>query len=462
MLVSFSVANFRSFGDEVTLNMLASNKFDDHPNHLVPIGKSGKSLLRAGMIYGANAAGKTNLVRAIDFARRFIRDPNARSLYAPFRFRSGSGQHPGSFEFRMLIGERVFVYGFDILNSKVISEWLSVLKNDDELQLFERDETGAITVFENTSRQFPDDDTTFKTLDSLKRLPLRVEQLCLNRALSLPEKAQGQTLSSVIKWFTSALVVLDAESRTYDSNQLFDRLSEDHRFKSFCSRFLNFVGTGVGAIDLVTTKREGSDLEKRFLPQFVSQRQQSGFNPFARRDTTVVPIPDDPDHVLESTLVSEHHIVPNKYILPFSEESDGTQSLLHLMPILVSPPEQPLVVVMDELDRSLHPLLCWEFVKFFSESCPGSHRQLIATTHEAHLLNQELLRRDEYWFAEKDTEQQTRLVSLDNFRIRNDLKVEKGYLQGRFGAIPLIGGMMALEEMLNCSEGTDAKTTTSS
>jgi hypothetical protein len=459
MLVSFTVENFRSIGEEVTLNMIASNKFDDHENHLVPIGNTGKSLLRAGVIYGANAAGKTNLVKAIDFAQKLILDPNTRNSYVPFRFRAGGELQPGTFEFRMLIDERVFVYGFDIQGGKIISEWLSVLRNEDQLSLFERDSTGIVTVTESTAKQF-DDDRTFKTLNSLKELPLRPEQLCLNRALGVPENAQGKTLRSILKWFTSTLLVLDADARSADLNPIFDRLSEE-RFKHFCSRFLNFVGTGVGALDVVTKKREGSEMEKKYLPRMFRQRTM---NPFGRKDTTVAPIPGDPDNVLESKLVSEHHILPDTYYLPFSEESDGTQSLLPLLPILAAPHDQSMVVVIDELDRSLHPLLCWEFVKFFSESCPGAHRQLIATTHEAHLLNQELLRRDEYWFVEKDEKQQTRLVSLDNFKIRNDLKIEKGYLQGRFGAIPLIGGMEALEEMLSCSamEGTDAEKTTPS
>jgi uncharacterized protein len=156
--------------------------------------------------------------------------------------------------------------------------------------------------------------------------------------------------------------------------------------------------------------------------------------------------------IVERQLLSEHYIAPRKYFLPFSEESDGTQALLHLMPVLMSSPESPLVVVLDELDRSLHPIICWELVRFFSESCPGVQRQLIVTTHEAHLLNHELLRRDEFWFAEKDEKQQTQLVSLDEFKIRNDLKVERGYLQGRFGAVPMIGGMHDLEALLGCRE----------
>jgi hypothetical protein len=126
------------------------------------------------------------------------------------------------------------------------------------------------------------------------------------------------------------------------------------------------------------------------------------------------------------------------------------------MPVLSPTAHSSRVVVIDELDRSLHPLLCSEFIKFYSESCPGSRRQLIVTTHEVQLLDQELLRRDEYWFVEKDKKQQTQLYSLSEFNIRNDLKVRKGYLAGRFGAIPVIGGMQQLEGLLQCKEAEEA------
>src|SRR5262245_20908128 len=114
MLVSFSVANFRSFGDEVTLNMVASNKLSDHPDHRVPIGETGQYVLRAAVVYGANAAGKSNLIKAMDVAQRLIKEPTERrAAITPFRFNPNDSKEPSSFEFRFLIDGRVFIYGFD-------------------------------------------------------------------------------------------------------------------------------------------------------------------------------------------------------------------------------------------------------------------------------------------------------------------------------------------------------------
>jgi AAA15 family ATPase/GTPase len=137
------------------------------------------------------------------------------------------------------------------------------------------------------------------------------------------------------------------------------------------------------------------------------------------------------------------------YRLPMDRESDGTRRLLGLAPLLTAGADQPRVFVIDELDRSLHPTLCWKFLELFAGSMPGASRQLVVTTHEAHLLNQDLLRRDEYWFMEKDDTQQSRLVPLSDYsNVRKDLQLEKGYLNGRFGAVPMIGSTQQLERLL--------------
>lgn len=443
MLVSFSVTNFRSIGEEVTLNMVASNKLTDHEHHLVPIADTGKSVLRTAIIYGANAAGKSNLIKAMDAARRLICESQERRLQiTPFRFQLSDEKTPSSFEFQILLGDHVFAYGFDITVGKINAEWLTVARGESDEILFERTEEGAVVVPETGFKQYLGDMESYNTLFALKALQIRSDQLFLNRALSIPEAVQGRTLSAILKWFTTSLIVLSADSR---SMEILDLLHNDNTFRSFCAGFLNNVGTGVGGFDVSTSERDMNEWERRYPPELLKQRSR-------RRDSDVIPNPDSPGSVIVRRLLSEHHISPESYYLPFSEESDGTQALTHLLPILANSPEESRVVVLDELDRSLHPLICWEFIRFFSEACPGAPRQLIVTTHEAHLLNQELLRRDEYWFAEKDDRQQTKLVSLLDFNIRKDLKIERGYMKGRFGAIPLICGMRELESLLECHE----------
>jgi hypothetical protein len=444
MLVSFSVSNFRSIGTEQTLNLVASNKITDHANHLVLIDGTQKSLVRAAVIYGANAAGKSNLVRAMSFAQAMVRLDERRSLIVePFRFNSEFVGKATSFEFRFLIDDRVFIYGFDVKGRDIQAEWLSVLQGDDERVVFERSREGKTSPAKDVSQLFPKDPAIGNLLTALEFLPLTPQQLLLNRVRTLPEDAQSDTLGAVIRWLTRDLLVLLPD---YRSSDILDRLSDDDDFRRLAGEFLNSVGTGVGALEVAT---------EEFVAESGS-RLPSGRIAFPGRRRgaldDVRPKPDDPSRYIARTLFAMHPVGESSALLPFSEESDGTQQLLHLMPVLASVSDGAKIVVIDELDRSLHPLICWEFIRLFSETGPGAHKQLIVTTHEAHLLNQDLLRRDEYWFVEKDRDQQTQLVSLSDFKVRNDLQIEKGYLHGRFGGIPIMGSMTELEKLLGQSK----------
>lgn len=444
MLVSFSVSNFRSFGDEETLSMVASNKLKEHPEHLIPIGKTGKSVVRTGVLYGANAAGKSNLVRAMSFAQRMIgrERSNKVSNVETFRFCESTVPRPSTFEFQFLIDESVYVYGFDVSAKDIQEEWLTVVRDGNEQVIFERKGKHKPTIGDKRAAG----SDAHEILHKVTSLPLRSDQLLLNRVLSLPEEVQGKSLRAVIKWLTHDLVVLRPDHRALD---ILDRIARDPEFKTFATLFMQSVGTGIGGFEIQEAERAANDIERQFLSR-VSNAPPNWFgDAFGRageRDLRLKA--DDPSVVIDRRLLSSHTTDAGNVSLPFGEESDGTQQLLHLIPVLASPSDGGRVVVLDELDRSLHPILCWEFIRFFSESCPGAPRQLVVTTHEAHLLNQDLLRRDEYWFVEKDKRQQSRLVPLSDFNVRNDFKVERGYLQGRFGAIPIIGSMSALEELL--------------
>jgi len=143
--------------------------------------------------------------------------------------------------------------------------------------------------------------------------------------------------------------------------------------------------------------------------------------------------------------VQSAHKDQNEKVTPFglSEESDGTRRLLSLIPALYHLQNSIGVYFIDEIDRSLHPILVWKFLEFFLRA---GGRQIIFTTHESNLLDLDLLRRDEIWFAEKDDKAATHLYSLMDFKVRNDLEIRKHYLQGRFGAIPFLGNLDRLIE----------------
>ncbi len=456
MLVSFSVSNFRSFGEEVTLNMVASNRLTDHLNHRVPIGDTGQHLLRSAVLYGANASGKSNLIKAMEFAQRLITlPPHDRHPGVDFfRFRPSPGREPSSFEFRFLLGSHIFAYGFDVLAHTILAEWLTVSKTaDDERVVFERDAKGKVVAGPVATKELSGDAALSAILTTLAKLSVRPNQLFLNLLSSFPEEILGETLASVIRWLTKDLVILNPNPRACD---LLERLDRDERFRQFATQFLDRVDTGIGELDFERTKRECREYERDLIPS-TDRDRESPYSDFGcAGDTDEVIDPEDPTKVIVRRLLARHAVQQTRYPLPFSEESDGTQQLLHYLPVLFTPHDRSMVVVIDELDRSLHPLLCEELIRFFSENCEGATKQLIVTTHEVQLLSQDLLRRDEYWFVEKDKTQQSRLTSLCEFNIRNDLQVRKGYLQGRFGAVPVLGNTDELNRLINCDPGEDS------
>lgn len=241
-----------------------------------------------------------------------------------------------------------------------------------------------------------------------------------------PPQFLGPALSSVRQWFTHGLAILGPQHQSCD---VLERLDADESFRVFCGSFLSRLGTGISQLKIDHFHRQPDQYERARLADLVNRKERYLVEGGCNAESDVVLKPFDPNPITERRLIAEH----GEFVMPFGDESDGTKQLLHFLPTLFSDSAQPKTLVIDEVDRSLHPLACWELIRLFSESCPGVRRQLIVTTHEAHLLNQDLLRRDEYWFVEKDECQQSRLVPLSEFSVRNDLNLQKGYLQGDSG-----------------------------
>lgn len=439
MLISFSVANFRSFGEEQTLNMVASGKQSDHPEHLVPIGNTGKSVVRSTILYGANASGKSNLISAMKVALDIIRGKSdALDDVHPFRFGRTSEQNPSSFEFRVLVDEVVYVYGFDVLPGIINSEWLAIQNTEREVEVVTRDADGNATVGDDAKRHV--DDLTHSVLTALCELPVKQSTLFLKRLLDVPRKALGASLAQLMSLLSREIRILRPIEFPipFQLAAAITRLDRNADLVRFTGDFLANVGTGISRVEVRQASPTNRAGDQFLVSIFTKLKQDDESSSVADGDSPTIP-----------KLYSIHTTENGSQEVSFDDESDGTKVVVGLLPFLHPATRKATVLVIDEFDRSLHPHLCWEIIRFFSETEPGAHKQLIATTHEAHLLNQDLLRRDEYWFVEKDDRQQSQLVSLSDFKVRNDLQLEKGYLQGRFGGIPFIGSMEHLMRMLN-------------
>lgn len=446
MLINFTVENFRSFGAEQTLNLIASSKLQGHENHFVSIGDTGKNILRTSVVYGANASGKSNLVRAILFAQSLIQGTGQIKSLALNRFRFWKQDTPSTFEFRFQVDSNILVYGFSITQSAVVEEWLEATSpKGRDVEIFARNHQ-AITVG-NLKVFGKEADTSKKALEAFLVLEPRPDQLLLNKIVDLPPSSRGELLHRAAWWLTECLTIIQPEA---DFDYLLEFLDHEADFRRFATEFLANIETGVDDLRIEQSEINADKLPKQVLEGLQTPKGIHTTVLLGSPSVSLQMHPSDPTKVVRRNLTSRHSVGDTEFSIPFQEESDGTQRFLNLLPALYHLTTNRKVFVIDELDRSLHPLLCYAFVKFFVDTCPGACQQLIVTTHETRLLDQELLRRDEIWFAEKDKKQQTQLHSLADMNIRADLRLEKGYLQGRFGGIPFIGDTKKLMDLIQC------------
>ena len=439
MIVSFSVCNFRSFSTEETLSLVASNRLSgSHDDHAVPIPDSKEKVLRTAVLYGANGAGKSNLFKALRYLKSAALKPrkkNSGTGRKPFRF-AGKQDAPSSFDLQFIAEERLYRFGLKVDDERITDEWLFQVVGNKQRRLYERttDKNGNVVINAEGLKGAGEKVIALATVGGPKN-----QSFLATLKATLDARDLGDELRRVLGWFLWGLNLIGPNEST---GQLGHLLEQKADFLSFAGAFLKSASTGVDHLEVL--KKEISENELR---RFLSDERVS----LVPRDLVEgerVQLPDgdqllfEHDGVYQIGIQAAHEHESGKVVrLELSEESDGTRRLLNLIPALHFLRTQNAVYVVDEIDRSLHPLLVKEFLEFFLKSHDGGPGQLIVTTHESNLLDQDLLRRDEIWFAEKDQTAATRLYSLLDFKVRNDLEIRKHYLQGRFGAVPFLGNL---------------------
>ena len=383
----------------------------------------------------------------MDFARDFVIDgPKAINRITSNQF-ARTNTEPSQFQFLFQSDGYVFDYGFEITNEKILSEWLTVESSEStksEISVFNR-ELNDVTV--GKFSRLADFEKSSSVLETLRTLGVKPNQLFLNHMLkSTSADMRGEVLNAAIAWLQHGLnIILPRSSHL----SLISLVENDSEFREWATGFLATVSTGISQMKVETTP-----IKSENLPAGMVEMLQQG-NSFASEGIEFGLDESDPSTVVRRNLKMVHSTGDSKFELPANEESDGTQRLLELLPSLYqfgmaqNIYQGSSTFVIDELDRSLHPVLSHAFLKFFLETEHKKAHQLIVTTHETHLLDGDLLRRDEVWFVEKNKAQESRVYSLIDFKVRKDLRLEKGYLQGRFGAIPFVGNMDKLRGLLH-------------
>ncbi len=413
MLIEFSVKNFRSIREKQTLSLVANNKDKQLPGNLIEInapGLSNTKLLKSSAIYGANASGKSNLFKAAEFIQQFVLtsatkpNPEEKTGVTPFRLDSHSSDEPSEFEMIFIYKGVRYQYGFALDNKRVHEEWLITYPVGQPQRWFSR-------VWNSDKKQY-DWKIGKKLLGETKSLKTQTKKNSL--FLSTAAQFNHKQLCVVYDWFANYIFSLSH----IDSNYQFDMtspllLNREKEFKEIFDLIKN-ADLGISGINVVRMKSE--DVED--IVDAIIQMAKSVKLEFI--------------HLLENT---EEEIAFDK-----DDESLGTLKYYFLLGPFLLALKMGYTVFIDEIGAQMHPLLVRQLVQMINDPKINTKgAQLILTTHDTTLLDTSLFRRDQIWFTEKNKAGATTLYPLTDFKPRSDEALQKGYLAGRYGAIPFLG-----------------------
>ena len=449
MLVRFTVGNFLSFKKNQTLSLIAG---DVQKNKDRLYQAEDMKLLKFGALYGANASGKSNLIKAMSFALKVLFSGTAGILNTQryFRLDAANKEKPSYFEFEICINKKMYAYGFELhINTKeIVEEWLTELGPVKDKKIFYRNtNTGHYTYDASLLEQqyvarfeiYISDIRTVRNKTFLNYIMLDKDDLHRNN----PKLG---ILKQVFDWFASLEIIYpDAPVIGYDSLATENSLVLENSIMTFATGITQVVFEEISQEKVFeeTPKGVRAGFEQRIqhlcADTVIANR---GLCLKVQGRLVFVSCKDGLAQFKEVLFV---HNSLRDQLFSWGEESEGTKRILDLLAVLVTSKENS-VFVIDEIDRSLHPKLTLHFIENFLELAKQRNIQLIITTHENHLLDLNILRQDEIFFVEKDFTGSSTIIPFDKFKERFDKRIEKAYLDGRYGGVPLFDSFFMPEK----------------
>jgi hypothetical protein len=429
-----------SFNDQVEFSMVPGK--GRLLNHHIVRSKSRRSIniLKSAAVYGANASGKSNLIKSMSFARKLIvkgTEINSKIPINNFRLNFDNYNKPSKFQFDIKCKNKFYSYGFSVDSNKVHEELLYEINKFKSKLLFHRITKSENEIIVNFGKISALNSSKEKQFLDFVAKGTRANQLFLTESIQRNVKL----FADVYDWFRRILYIIFPETK-YRGIELY--LDKEEDFRRNLLELLQKFDTGIFDI-----KCEKYDIERELkeIPTHIISNLKKDI---MTKDTKIMLSSsenrryfiyrDEKDVIMASKLMTKHKIKNSDELASFeiNEESDGTQRIIDLLPALIKLRNSDNVFIIDEIDRSLHPLLIIKFLEFFLMAPSNSNSQLIVTTHDTNLLNLNILRKDEIWFIEKNKDGESDLYSLEEFKPRYDRDIRKGYILGRFGAIPMI------------------------
>lgn len=435
MLIQVNVQNFKSFNELNSLNMIASNRLRKQKERLYE--SDTISLLKSTVIYGSNASGKSNFVEVLRFMKECVMNQEIpiESYNWYCRNHEDNKEKISSFSVQLLLNEDCYEYGFDaILNTQTIKdEWIVDLNK--KKILYQRNNDGKLLNGLNLGKE--DRMRMEIYLDDFLHNDKSLFLTEMNRNKSFDKDSELSVYHRIYNWFVKDLNVvlpdmpLTKFSYYYDESTL-----------SNIKKIVRSFDTGIEDIEIKNMSEEqlqnknGISLYKDVINELKKNVQKQGqeLNLSMRSKKEFFNITMNDNYDLEiKTLCFKHG--QSMLDFEFCEESDGTKRVFDFLDILLNK-NQNSVYVIDEMERSLHPNLFNRLIELLNEYQKQSNIQVIFTTHESSIMKQDLFRRDQIWFIERNKDNGSRIYSLDTFNERFDKKISNAYLEGRYGAIP--------------------------
>ena len=416
MLIEFNVKNYRSIRESQALSMVAAKDSSHQDSNCMPSGIAGlNQLLRAAALYGPNASGKSNLISALAFMRSMV-ETSAVSIregqtlnVSPFRFEAKMNNEPSEFEVTFIDNGIRYQYGFSLSATRVMREWLLVYIERKAQRWFER---------KYDSKKDKDIWYFGSHFAGGKQRHLWSESTRGNALfLSAAVNLNSEQLRPIFNWFVNKLVIVASNSQLlpfYTMERVKNEIDKPQIIQLL-------QAADLGITDVQIKMQKGHQVQLRLEPGVaaIESRQEA----------------DIPSATL-------FHQGKNNNPIGFdlNEESHGTQRLFAYAGPILDVLRDGKVLVVDELDSSLHPKMVRFLITLIQNpTLNKNNAQLIFTTHNTSLLDIDLFRRDQIWFMEKDQEQASHLYPLTDFSPRKGEALEKGYLLGRYGALPFFG-----------------------
>jgi uncharacterized protein len=431
MLLEFRFKNFKSFKDGAVLSLVASSDKTLPENLLTCADDKTINVLSSLAIYGANASGKSTIFDAFDFFKNFIeksaqKKPGDAIGVRPFIFDDEMKKAPSTFEITFIQNDIRYQYGFIVSRLAIHQEWLISYPKGRARKLFERVLKPSEKENEYTYE--------YKFGSLLKGEKNKLIELTHPSALflSIASTFNNQEMLTVYRWFTDRAVLLSSDD--FNERDMFRFVAKNPTLSDDIKEMIKFADLG---IEDYTISEE--DLDFNNSPQDASptfNRLTEAISDFLAEQVKTNPDIDKKIYNLKMKHRAGDNLIP----IPWKDESDGTQRFFGLAGPIFQALKDGKVVFIDEIDRSLHPLLVRELIKLFQNPHANpNNAQLLFNTHDTSLLGIGMLRRDQIWFLEKDQAGASHLYPLLEYSPRKDESLEKGYLQGRYGAIPFLG-----------------------